>query len=376
MGYSDKIGLAYAGWDSSRSYLDSALQNAEIDKSSLQSAASLAHGAAGSVYSAISSVNSAIQQIANFKYATQQYVESVGYFDNDFANTFVFSEQIIEKIIQSMEGLNDVGVDGGIMLSEVIKALKSGCEIIEKDGYYIIKGYKIDRQGMKMVEDIAGTRYKVGSVKFNASGISNFLPQGARSPDAMFEQFKNNLPKSFSKQFSGFWKDTFAITKNDSLLEKFGKVFSYALIAVDVGVGVMDNIDAGETKATKYAADAIVDTTFGLADMALATGCAKVGAAIGTAIPIPVVGTVVGAVAGFAIGYGASKLFGYITDEIDINGRTIKDWASYGLEKGLDAVADGVEWAGNKITEGLESAKEAVGGFFSGVGSAISSVFA
>ena len=119
-----------------------------------------------------------------------------------------------------------------------------------------------------------------------------------------------------------------------------------------------------------------VDATAGLGKMAVISGATKVGAAIGTAIPVPVVGTVVGAATGFVCGVAAVYVYDVIIDGITINGRTIKKHVRSGVERLGDKVVEGAAWAGDKVTEGLNNAKDAVGGLFKGIGSAVSSVFA
>ena len=88
--------------------------------------------------------------------------------------------------------------------------------------------------------------------------------------------------------------------------------------------------------------------------MAVATGCAKLGAAIGTAIPIPVLGTVVGAATGFAVGWIVSK--GLNSEPVN----KAKDWIKKELKNGIDTVS-----------AGFNPAAEAVGGFFKRTGTAI-----
>lgn len=82
-------------------------------------------------------------------------------------------------------------------------------------------------------------------------------------------------------------------------------------------------------KQSDFASDAEVGAR--LANMAVATGCAKLGAAVGTAIPIPVVGTAVSAVVGFGLGWLGCWAFNEFvaTDEA-------KEWVSEVIEEGID----------------------------------------
>lgn len=79
-----------------------------------------------------------------------------------------------------------------------------------------------------------------------------------------------------------------------------GKALIVATVALDVTVGIYDNVQCGAS-VKKIAWDAGVDAVYSTGKT---LACVKVGAAIGSLIPVPVVGTLVGA----AAGYGASLL--------------------------------------------------------------------
>lgn len=154
-------------------------------------------------------------------------------------------------------------------------------------------------------------------------------------------------------------KDTFTFSTGDnlSLQDKLGNVgtaLGYLKVGVNVGTGIYKNYKSGVKEVSKYVADATVDLAFALGEMAVATGCAKLGAAIGTAIPIPVLGTVVGAATGFAVGWIVSK--GLNSDPVN----KAKDWIKKELKNGIDTVS-----------AGFNSAAKAVGGFFKRTGTAI-----
>ena len=107
---------------------------------------------------------------------------------------------------------------------------------------------------------------------------------------------------------------------------KYGSYFTSAAgVALDVGTGIYDNIQAGASW-DKVAADASVDLVISGGSV-LAAGAA--GSAIGTVIgtAFPGVGNIVGAGAGFLIGIGI-----YIfTDVIPYNGKTARTWAKEGV---------------------------------------------
>lgn len=168
-----------------------------------------------------------------------------------------------------------------------------------------------------------GRTYKEGSVNYIARGLQKYIPAGERTFSKVTQQWYKNLPGEFKNQFvhGGVWEslknfgsDTYIFQKGD-VLGNVGKALGYVGVGVGVYSSVQQNIREGETKATDYIADVAVEAGTGLASMAVATGCAKVGAAIGSAIPIPVVGTVVGAAAGFALGYVGNKVFNSIMND-------------------------------------------------------------
>lgn len=125
-------------------------------------------------------------------------------------------------------------------------------------------------------------------------------------------------------------------------------MLGYGAIVIDTGIDIKGNIDNGAS-ASKITADATTDVAKGLGAMAVATGCAQVGAAIGTAIPIPVVGTIVGAAAGFLIGLAGVAIYNYAIDGVEIGGKTVAGWVSDGIEKSIDDVGNFFGGIGNAV---------------------------
>ena len=204
-----------------------------------------------------------------------------------------------------------------------------------------------------------------------------------------FNTLAKNVGTAVKGSFAGTLKDAFVFEKNinaSKVIGNIGRGLGYASAAVGVIGGISENIENGETEATKYAADATVDLAKGLVAMAVATAGMNAGAAIGTFIPIPVVGTVVGAVVGFAAGYVDSLIYNTVVDNLKINGKSVSDYAKKGtkyiLDKGVDVgkdvcigAANMVKDVGSKVTDNLDDAASKVGNFFNGAGKSLSGVF-
>ncbi|RDU22020.1 hypothetical protein [Anaerosacchariphilus polymeriproducens] len=251
------------------------------------------------------------------------------------------------------------------------KSVISSMKIVERNGYWCIKGLYNTRANGADVSGIKGTRYKVGSEKFVKSGLNRFVPSDATNAQKMAKFAKNIKDRKLwsNVKSSINMKSIYGFERND-MLGNVGKCIGYASIGIDVGKGIYDNYKEGAS-ASKIVADASVDVAKGLGKMAVATGCAQVGAAIGTAIPIPGVGTIVGYAAGFAIGYGAGKLYDYLTDGVEIGGKSVAEWASTAVEKGIDGAVSGVKKAGEAVSSALNDAKDAIGDTVSGWANAV-----
>lgn len=94
---------------------------------------------------------------------------------------------------------------------------------------------------------------------------------------------------------------------------------AYGAVAIDVGIGVYDNIQAN-APVKKIVTDAAVDTAFTAGTVWVSV---KIGGFFGTAIGGPV-GTLIGMAIGAAVGLGIS----YLTDTKRlIHGKTARRWA-------------------------------------------------
>ena len=245
-------------------------------------------------------------------------------------------------------------------INTIARVLRSGFNIYQKGDYYIVNGLPYSRQGIDGLENISGTRYRIGSEAFLNANLDKYLPIGQRSASNVWDKWKSNAANNLSGiTLGGICKDAFYIGADKRLLQNIGTAAGYLSVVASVGGGILENYENGAS-GSKYAADIAVDTLKGLGGMAVATGCAQVGAAIGTAIPIPVVGTVVGAVAGFAIGWIGNQVYEYIVDGLEVNGKTLAEHVSGAIESGIDFVGD-------KLNE----AKDAVGNFFGGFGESV-----
>ncbi len=266
--------------------------------------------------------------------------------------------------VHSVLGTLQTGADHLMSIAPISNAFKHGAmKVVEKNGYYIIKGIKSLRNKDANLKSIKGTRYKIGSQAFNESGLKWLVPSGS-SPRIVGAKFLSNIkdPGLWKKNFENFGGEAFKFNKGD-IIGNAGKALAYAGIALETGTNIYENYKSGASGA-KIAADATTDIAKGLAGMAVATGCAKIGAAIGTAIPIPVVGTVVGAAAGFVIGWGVTKA----AENVKIGGKSIAGW----VDEGWNQVSSGLESAYSEIGKGaknaVEGTKRAINGFISGFG--------
>ena len=130
-------------------------------------------------------------------------------------------------------------------------------------------------------------------------------------------------------------------------------ILNYAGVALDVGLGIAENIEAG-TDAQRIITDAAVDTGVGVGIIA---GTTAIGSAVGSVVPVA--GNIIGAGVGFVAG---------VVIDWAVNTDIVGDKSLVDLAKdGVDAIADGavelVAAAGNF----LKDTGEAICGFFSGL---------
>ena len=204
-------------------------------------------------------------------------------------------------------GFTDVagwGKDAASIIQSAVHHWKYGFSVYKKGAYAIVRGarsFVTTKQGIK------GTRYAFK----NASKYGNV--------------FKYVSPK---------------VAVKDALTGK-GSIFGYAMVALDTGLGVYENIQNG-TRAQKTVSDAIVDAGLGIGSMALSAAAgAKIGALAGSVFPG--LGNVIGAAGGALVGLGTYVL----TDVAKINGKTGSEW----IKEEAAVVADGIVDAGKKVAD-------------------------
>lgn len=274
-------------------------------------------------------------------------------------------------------------------LLKAVEGLDSGLRIVQKGNYYIIKGtrdmgvrgniFKLAGKG----DTPAGTRYRIGSDKFLSSGLGRYVPEGS-SFRTVLAGWKNNLGVSLKAQLAGdatipkgqvfsatarnLTSKAFSL-KQSGVLNKLGAAMNIADIGLSAGMELTSGLANGES-AAKITGDVTAAVAVGAGKAVFTTACTQVGAAIGTAIPIPVVGTVVGAAAGFAVSVVGGMAYDFLTKDLKIGGKSVTEWVSTGVETAANAVGSAVSAAGAAISDGLDKAAEAVGGFFSGAAKA------
>lgn len=218
--------------------------------------------------------------------------------------------------------LSEISLMGniGIQSKNLFNTLNTVFEIERKGNYYIIKGLPNKRKQTLNLKEIKGTRYRIGSPKFNEAGLQFYLPKGERSSSGIFKKSIDNFPDAFKRVNNDFLKETFKIeTKSLNTLGKLENAFKgleYFTIGTNMIKSVNYNINNDEDRISEYISDVAIEGGKGIFNMGVAAGCTNIGMAIGTAIPIPVVGTVVGGVLGFGFGYVGGKISEWSTDKL------------------------------------------------------------
>ena len=161
-----------------------------------------------------------------------------------------------------------------------------------------------------------------GSTVSGASIASTALGSSLEGAIKSAPRPKNIGAGTYAKQCA---KNLNTVSKVSKGASKVLNYVSYGAVAIDVGIGVYDNVNSG-APFKKIVSDAVVDLaiTGGSIWAAGAAGSA-IGAAIGTIIPGA--GNIIGAGAGFIIGIGIYAL----TDMVSYNGKTARTWAKEGV---------------------------------------------
>lgn len=350
------FGLQYSECDTIVSNLNTAISRAQTDLEYINYAYLQASGCRSSakdaIWSSLSGMKDIIDDISNFKESFSDYYKNVKNFDEKFFKSFGGTAVIIGETANVLAvpfGYGSTGKDGlAGTARDLFKTLSlDNCYIVEKDGYYIVKGTVAGRKGISALGGIKGTKYKVGSEKFIKSGLNKYLPKGS-SIDDVASKFTSNISPNLKKGFEEFGGNTFKFKRGEKL-GNTAKGLGYASIGVGVVGGIYENYQNG-ADAGKYAGDAVADTVSGLVGMAAGSAGAEIGFAIGTAIPVPVVGSVAGAALGFVGGYVGGVIADKLVNEVDIGGQPVSDWISYGV----DTLVDGVVNETGKIWDSIK----------------------
>lgn len=156
-------------------------------------------------------------------------------------------------------------VMGANIIDAIYMKVKYGFSVYKKGKYAIVKASRAFRSSKN---GIAGTRYA----------------------------FKN------ANKYSDVFKYVNPLTAAKDALKPNGwNLLGYASVALDMGVGIYENTEAG-TRTQKIVSDAVVDAGLGIGSMALSAAAgAKIGAVAGSFFPG--VGNIIGAVGGAVVGF-------------------------------------------------------------------------
>ncbi len=172
-------------------------------------------------------------------------------------------------------------------------------EVILQNSY----GYIID--GLSIGNEILGASIKreiVSAVRSNNIGVGiwkKYVSQELDDAARMFGSSADDVVKGLAN------------TTTEGIFPKALKKLGYVGIALDVGIGVKENLDEGSS-VPEIASDAFVDMTFSVGTMMAAGETAAWAGSLA--------GGVVGAISGFVIGIGIYVL----TDGIKIKGKTVR----------------------------------------------------
>lgn len=382
-----KIGLSYDDCDSVSTSLENVIDYARTDRGSLQDAKESIPVAYPDAFSTVSSaydaVDTAIGNIETFKSNFNTLVDDIKSFDGSYKASLDTVQTNISSTVSTVFNILTSGTNGGYgALKTILTGLTTRCHL-----EYLANGR------IRVVSDATGRSfsgikytgktYKFGSPNYYGANLDRFMVRGDPS-SVFFQKYYNNIAADARGAITdikanpweatkGFGKSTFLFQKGD-MIGNAAKGIAYVSIAYDVGTHVYTNVQNGAS-AEKITADVTTDVVRDLGGMAVATGCAQVGAAVGTAIPIPVVGTVAGAVVGFVAGYVGATVYNYLVTGVKINGKSVSEWVSTGVENGIHAVEDTVDYVGDKLSDAadcvgdkISDAADSVGDCISGVG--------
>ena len=140
-----------------------------------------------------------------------------------------------------------------------------------------------------------------------------------------------------------------------------GAILNYAGVALDVGLGIAENIEAG-TDTQRIITDAAVDAGFGVGIIA---GSTAIGSAVGSIVPVA--GNIIGAGVGFLAGVAID----WAVDTDIVGDKSLVDL----VKDGVDAIADGAVELAEAAGDVLKDAGEAIDHFFEDTGNAVRGFF-
>lgn len=382
-----KIGLSYDDCDSVSTSLENVIDYARIDRGSLQDAKGSVPTAYADVYIAVSNaydaVDTAIGNIETFKSDFKTLVDDIKSFDGSYKASLDTVQTNISSTVTTVFNILTSGTNGGYgALKTTLTGLTARCHLeYLANGRIRVVSDAIGRSfsGIKYT----GKTYAFGSPNYYGANLDRFMVKGDPS-SVFFQKYFDNIASDAKGAITDIkaspWDATKAFGRSTFLFEQGDKIgnaakgIAYVSIAYDVSTHVYTNVQNGAS-AEKITADVTTDVVRDLGGMAVATGCAQVGAAVGTAIPIPVVGTVAGAAVGFVAGYVGATVYNYLVTGVNINGKSVSEWVSTGVEKGIHAVEDAADYVGDKVSDAVDyvgnkisDAADSVGDCISGVG--------
>lgn len=289
-------------------------------------------------------------------------------FVNGVLDGFVKTLRVSAPMVKVSSTLFDLGEALGKLNYAQISGLFDRNLVVKRVGDYVrVYGKNLKPvKGSSFFDDLIGgkvaRRYKVGSDAYIGSGIGFFDPQAS-----WVTKFKSLA----SFQFKNFFSDTFSIVKtvDGKTVGNVGAILGWASVGIETVIDLVGNVQNGAS-TSKIAADVVTDVGVGAGGMAVsalgAKGGATIGAAIGTAIGGPP-GTIIGGiVGGFAGGIASGFAYDTLTDGVQVGGKSVSAWISYGLENAFDAVGDAA-------AKGAEAAQNALKDMGDAVGDAIQS---
>ena len=161
-----------------------------------------------------------------------------------------------------------------------------------------------------------------GTIVSGLKGAAEYALTAIKKFPATIKRPANIGSGTFSKQVT---QEVARLTGTVSAVSKVLSKAAYGAVAIDVGIGVYENIKNG-VPAKKVVLDALVDTAFTASSIWTAGMAGSiVGNIAGTLCPG--VGNLVGTAAGFIVGVGIYV----VTDMVSFNGKTAREWAKYGV---------------------------------------------